>query len=212
MNDDMKSLIKILGVAAGAYLLYQWLNSSGLWAQWFGGGNSFSNAQQLLAYCQANPSGSATFVNPQTGQSQTATCAAWMQANGAAPTSTAGATTTTTNPPPQTSAATASVQPAAASTMVPRLEAAAVANPVLGGNSANVSQWNFLLGQIWPSAPQISVTTPAGNNSIDAATYVGYYLGQGFPDPSLTATQTTGGGGAGMQGVAYQDDPYSWRN
>ena len=38
MNDDTsKTMIKFLVVAGGAYALYWYLQSSGLWAQWFGG-------------------------------------------------------------------------------------------------------------------------------------------------------------------------------
>ena len=38
MNDDSsKTIIKMLVVAGGAYALYWYLQSSGLWAQWFGG-------------------------------------------------------------------------------------------------------------------------------------------------------------------------------
>jgi len=33
---DSKNIIKILAVAAGAYLLYDWLQKNGYWAQWFG--------------------------------------------------------------------------------------------------------------------------------------------------------------------------------
>lgn len=209
MNDNTSSIVKIVGLGVGAYLLYQYLQSSGVWAQWFGG-NSFSNPQQLLAYCEANPNGSATYTGGATPA--TATCAEWIAANGgsAAPSAgTAGATTSTTASSTTSSTPSASVQPAAGSTFISRLQAAAAANPALGSDSANVSQWNFLVDQIWPSAPQISVSTPAGNNNINAATYVGYYLGQGFPDPSSAA------GNAGVSGFghgAYSDDPYSWKN
>jgi hypothetical protein len=196
VDDSTKTIIKVLGVAAGAWLLYQWLNSSGLWGQWFGG-NSFSTSAELLSYCQANPSGSATY------NGQTATCAQWMAAAGQSSTAAPATTTTTATAP---AATTASIAPAAGSTFVPRLQAAAIANPSLGSDSANVSQWNFLLAQMWPSAPQIGVTTPAGNNAISASAYVGFYLAQGYPDPTMP-----GGTSSGVSGIAaYQEDPYAW--
>jgi hypothetical protein len=199
-EDNTMTIIKFAAIGVGAYLLYEWLQSSGLWAQWFGGGNSFSTPATLLTYCQANPTGSATYTG--SGTPTTATCAAWMAANGSSST-----TSTTSSAPPATStpAPEATIAPAAGSTLVPRLQAAAFASSALGADSATVSQWNYLLQQIWPSAPIIQNSTPAGTGSIPAATYVGYYLAQGFADPSLA--------GAGVSGFNYYDEePYKWAN
>ena len=85
MDDQTKQLIKYGAMAAAAYFVYQWLQSSGLWAQWFGGStastNTFNTSTALLAYCQANPTGTAVYVDPTTGASSTATCAQWLASN-----------------------------------------------------------------------------------------------------------------------------------
>jgi hypothetical protein len=198
VDDDSLTIVKYAAIGVGLYMLYEWLQSSGMWAQLFGG-SSFSTPATLLTYCQANPTGSATYTGGATPT--TATCAAWVAANASTSTTAAPSTTstpTTTTAPP----AEASIVPAAGSTLVSRLQAAAFASAALGADSANVSQWNYLLQQIWPSAPIILNSTPAGTASIPAATYVGYYLAQGFADPSLAA--------AGVSG--YDENPYRWAN
>jgi hypothetical protein len=201
MNDSTKTIIKILGVAAGAYLLYEFLQKSGMWAQWFGSAavNSFTDPAKLLAYCAANPTGSATYVD-SSGKPSTAPCAQWLAANAQAPAPTTTTTTTTTTPP----AHPASVAPAAGSTLIARLQALAFANPALGQDKATVDQWNWILTHEWPNTVGIDSETPAGHNAIGAAEYVGYYLALGLNDPTLA----TAGGGAGMSG--YADDPYAW--
>jgi hypothetical protein len=86
MDENTKQLIKYGAMAAAAYFVYQWLQNSGLWAQWFGGAsatstNSFNTSTALLSYCQANPTGTAVYVDPSTGASSTATCAQWLASN-----------------------------------------------------------------------------------------------------------------------------------
>jgi hypothetical protein len=84
MDENTKQLIKYGAMAAAAYFVYQWLQNSGLWAQWFGGSsstNTFNTSTGLLAYCQANPTGTAIYVDPATGASSTATCAQWLASN-----------------------------------------------------------------------------------------------------------------------------------
>jgi hypothetical protein len=89
MNDSTKQLINYGAMAAAVYFLYQWLQSSGLWAKWFGGSttasNQFNNSAALLSYCQANPNGTAIYVDPTSGASSTATCAQWLASNSQSP-------------------------------------------------------------------------------------------------------------------------------
>jgi hypothetical protein len=106
MDDSTKTLIKIGGGIAALYLIYEWLQSSGLWAQWFGGG--FTTPQALLTYCQQNPTGTATYA-PAGGAPQTFTCAQWIAAQQAA-----GA-----NPPPTTNLLTSALPPAGATPVTP---------------------------------------------------------------------------------------------
>lgn len=86
MDENTKQLIKYGAMAAAAYFVYQWLQTSGLWAQWFGGAsaastNTFNTSTALLAYCQANSTGTAIYVDPSTGASSSATCAQWLASN-----------------------------------------------------------------------------------------------------------------------------------
>lgn len=185
---DTKSILKLAAIGAGLYLLYEWLQSSGLWAEYFGG-TSFATPATLMTYCQANPSGSATYTGGSTPA--TATCAQWVAAN-----SSPAPTPTTTGTP------IATVAPTAGSTLIPRLQAAAIAASGLGTDSATVSQWNYLLQQDYPNAPVITVTTAAGQNAIPAAQYVGYYLALNFPDPTLATPGVSG----------YEENPYRWAN
>jgi hypothetical protein len=80
-NPDTGTIILVLGIGAAAYLVYQYLQSSGLWAQWFGGaaGNVFSDPQKLLAYCAANPTGTATYQAAGSAPT-TAPCSQWIAA------------------------------------------------------------------------------------------------------------------------------------
>lgn len=85
---DSKQLIKYAMIAVGAYILYNWLQSSGMWASWFGGtvaaSNSFTDPTLLMNYCQANPAGTAIFTNAS-GVASSATCAQWIAANSSVP-------------------------------------------------------------------------------------------------------------------------------
>lgn len=69
----MKSgdLFKFALLAGGAYLLYEYLQSSGLWAQWFGGagggGSLFGNAGALLPAGTVLPSGTSQPAGGNTG-------------------------------------------------------------------------------------------------------------------------------------------------
>lgn len=206
MDDSMKTVLKFAAVGVGAYLLYNWLQSSGLWAQFFGG-NSFTNPQQLLTYCQANPTGTAIYVGAN-GVPTSAPCSQWVAANtasGAVPASqpAAAPASAATSAPPATSSAPATTAPASNSTLVAQLTAKAAGNVLMPGAQGTVSDWNYLLTQLFPNAPQIVNSTPAGNGNIGAAQYVAYYLAL-FPDPSTTATSSAG--------VSGYEEPYRWAN
>lgn len=87
MNDTMEDILKIGAVAVGAYLIWNWLQSSGLLGA--ATSSTFTTGDSLMTYCQANPTGSATYTDPS-GVTSTATCAAWIasQAPASVPAST----------------------------------------------------------------------------------------------------------------------------
>ena len=73
MNKD--ALIKILVIGGGIWVLYTYLKSSGLLPAALGG-STFSDPAALLAYCKANPTGSATYQVTSASTPVTSTCAA----------------------------------------------------------------------------------------------------------------------------------------
>ena len=210
MDDTTKTIIKFAAVGVGAYILYNWLQTSGLWAQWFGG-NSFTTPQALLTYCQANPNGTAIYVG-QNGVPTSAPCSQWVAANtasgavqpaaaAAAPPAAAAPAASTTTTAAAAPAPAPTGTPAAGSTLTQQLTAAAAKNVLMASGQGTVSDWNYLLTQLFPNAPQITNATPAGDANIGVSQYVTYYLGL-FPDPTL-------GGGAGVSGY---EEPYQWMN
>lgn len=137
MDDGTKTIVKLAAVGGALALAYWYLNKSGMWQQWFGGGSTFTDNAQLLAYCAANPTGSATFVDGQ-GGTYTRTCAQWRAANPGGP----GAI-----PVPEGNNFAATPKP-----LVERLRDWALANEILGTDSANMHQWNYGLRELDPNA------------------------------------------------------------
>lgn len=204
----MNTGIKILIAVAVGFLGYEYAKKSGLWAQWFGG-NSFTTSTQLLAYCQANPSGSATYVD-STGKASSATCAQWMQANpqaAARASASSGASTPSggTTPVSSTTAAPSSLTSTGMTQaqVLAALIAAAQANPILGSDLANVDQWNFFLRTIEPAA------------AISDLSMVGVVRGQ---NDTMSAEQymqlraQAGLSGLFPQVLSELEYPYKWVN
>lgn len=199
MNEG--SLLKLALLGAAGYLAYTYLQNSGLWAQWFGGSaaNNFSSASALLQYCQANPSGTASF------NGQSAPCASWLQA--AAGTGTTAAPTSSTTPSP----ASPTTQPAAQTPAVPaaihvtpltvnQLMAATsqVGYPANPGMTFNMDQWNYFVTVYIDPAAVVDVN------------YSGY-----TPGAEITASQyiqyRQAAGVSGLpRGTGYTN-PYRWR-
>jgi hypothetical protein len=207
VDDNTKQLIKYGAMAAAAWFVYDWLQSSGLWAQWFGttaaaASNSFNNSASLIAYCQANPSGTAVYIDPATGQSSIATCAQWIASNPAV----AASTPTSTASAPQSQA----------------IAAMQAAN---GSDSATLDVWSYY----WQNNPTFS-GAPSGygvNGSI-SATQFNQILGLNGGNREATVSaeqfvawvnQTSSGGISGYMIVAGDDpmadfypDPNAWVN
>lgn len=171
MDDNAKNVIRLAAVAVGAYIAYQWLESSGMWAQWFGASsNVFTDPNALLAYCQKNSAGQATYS--VSGKQTTATCAQWLAANQAASSSSGTAAPSSGSPSPTP----APPAPAIDQTLVAQLRAAAMANPILGTDKATVDQWNYLLNELNPVAIVTDLSSigivRGENDSMDAEAYV----------------------------------------
>lgn len=205
MDDSTKQLIKYGAMAAAAWFVYDWLQTSGLWAQWFGGtvtaaANSFNNSTSLLTYCQENPSGTAVFVDPTTGQSSTASCAQWLSSN------------------PQTTPITSTP----ASTATPQAQAIAAMQGANGSDSATLDQWSYF----WQNNPTFA-GAPSGygvNGSI-SPTLFNQILGLngGNRDSEVSASQfvswlNTASGMSGCMTLtagddgAFYPDPNAWVN
>jgi len=187
---DSGGIIKVALIAVGGYLLYEWLNSSGLLAQ-FGIGNSFTTSASLLQYCQANPTGSATY------NGYTLPCSQWLTAATPAP---APVTANPISTTPVTSAPSPAPMSSAVSSFsaAQLLAAAGTSNP---NQTYTVDQWNFLLQKMSPSE-QVSDLSNVGivrgvNDTMTAAQYIANRSKAGLS-------------GLGFLG-AFNDNPYSWR-
>jgi hypothetical protein len=164
MDDTTKNLLKWAAIGVGVYLL---LKETGLWAQIFGANTTFADSASLLAYCKANPNGTATFAGT------TLPCSQWLAAA-----STPAATTTTSSPAPQPSIPAATV---ATTTPTPAPIDTALANQLTnalqsgyGRNLGTVSEWNWLLtNQVKPGASIITQGTQyAVDQQISATDYL----------------------------------------
>jgi hypothetical protein len=223
MNDETKQLIKYAAMIAAGYFVYEWLQSSGLWAQWFGGtapaaaaSNSFSNPSALLTYCQANPNGTAIYVDPTTGVTSTASCAQWIASNSSSPTSVVTAATPNTAP--------------ASSLPLNYQQAIAAIKTAAGSDSQTIDEWGYFWqnGTIFSGGPagfgvsgSISAAQAAqmqgfnGNNSnapISAEQFVSW-LNQTTGGPFVQTLGGTTQAITGMQGFAdFGDFNPDWIN
>jgi hypothetical protein len=187
---DDNQVIKFALIGVGAFLLYEWLQSSGMWAQIFGGANSFTTPATLLAYCQANPAGSASYGG------QTAACSAWMQA--------AGGSASAAVPAPSPAATGSTVTPAATVTPLTVAQLLAAAGLTSTPNATQtVDEWNYYVSnKISPTATVTDLSAQGiqrgVNDSVTAAQYI-------------ALRQQAGLSGLKM-GLAEVRSPYAWVN
>jgi len=187
-DDTTKMLIKVALLGLAGYFVYNWLQNSGLWGEYFG----FSSVTQLQTYCAQNPSGTATY------NGQSATCAQWTAALAAAsPSTTASTSTTPTTPPVQTTQTSAPAEAnltTAEQSLVTSLNNAAVQS----GNQTllTVSQWNWLMNNVTNPGSSAAQLPQFGNATIDAGTYV--------------AARSSGGFGLSGFRPALVQRPYRW--
>jgi hypothetical protein len=162
-----KTFVTIAVIGGALYLVYVYLQKSGMWAKWFtpaGGGNEFTDEAALLAYCNSqdiavNDGGLAVFIDAQ-GTRHSASCADWIRSQSTG----------------KGMAALEALHPGVDKAMLEKLRAAAMASPILGCDRANVDQWNLLLQELDPAA-QTSDLSAAGvergrNDLMNALTYL----------------------------------------
>lgn len=191
MDDSVKTMIKLSALGVACYLVYQWLQKSGYWAQMFGGGNSFTTPQTLLTYCQANPTGSATY-SPAGGASTTAPCAQWIAANQPGATSSGGGTTTDGGGGGTTTTTGAVALPSSAV-----LTAWMQANTSPSRSVGSVSEWNYATNKLITGFVQPTVDIGFGDSQITADQYI------------QAVTQWRASQGIGWLG-AVAPRPYGW--
>ena len=195
MGDDTKQLIKYAAIAAAAYFVYEWLQTSGLWAQWFGttaATNTFTDPTLLMNYCQANPTGSATYtVN---GVSNTATCSQWIASNSATPVQTA--------PIVATNLATNYQQ------AIAQMQTAA------GNDSQNLDNWSYFWQNGVPFAGAPTGYAVPGSISADQMNQM-IALNGGNRDANISAEQFVAwvnqtGGATGLSALMSANEAYDW--
>ena len=198
--DGDNSILKFALIGGAAYLGYVYLKNSGLWAQWFGG-NSFTDAPSLLAYCQANPTGTASYGG------QSAACSAWLQAAGQTP---AGTTSTTATPAATLSPVqTPAVTPAQHVTPLTVTQLLNAANQNGYAASANTTftndQWNWFVKfspyAIDPNAVVDEDLTPYGYKTGAELTAQQY----------ISLRQQAGVSGIRSRAIGFAN-PYGWVN
>jgi hypothetical protein len=202
MDEQTKQWIKYGAVLAAAYFVYQWLQNSGLWAQWFGGtaSNQFNSSSALLTYCQANPNGTAIYVDPTTGASSTATCAQWLASNSESP--------------------MAQLSPASG-LAANYLQAISLMQQAAGNDAQTIQSWANLWqnGTMFDGAPTgfgVSGSVPtalvsqlvgmnggSANSLVSAEQFVAWMAQNTGITLSSTPAIVTGGSGAGMQGYDF---------
>jgi hypothetical protein len=207
MDESTKQLIKWGAIAAAGYFVYQWLQNSGLWAQWFGGtaSNQFNSSSALLTYCQANPNGTAIYVDPTTGASSTATCAQWLASNSQSP--------------------MAQLSPASG-LAANYLQAISLMQQAAGNDAQTIQSWANLWqnGTMFDGGPTgfgVAGSVPAAlvsqlvgmnggsaNSLVSAEQFVAWIsqmVASSSSGPVPLAAMVTGGGGPGMQGYDFTE-------
>lgn len=136
-----KHFITVVAIGGGLVLVYLYLKKSGILATWLAAPNEFTDQAKLLEYCTRqnlaiDNGGQAIFIEPN-GQRHSASCSDWLRAqDGSGGGQTAGL------------AAVRKVD----GTLLEKLRNAALTNPVMGLDRANVAQWNLLIKEIDPQA------------------------------------------------------------
>lgn len=186
MDDQTKKYLMYGGAAiAAGFLIYQVLERTGVWGQWFGSGHTqvFTDRDQLIAWCQQNPNGVAAFSDG--GNSETYSAADWLRFSTQAPIPGLRG--------PFNPSGTFNFQMTARGVAVPvptvpisaipitvgdkvtaDLREAALANPVMRGDQGTASQWNMLLAHVDPQAVRgdLSAAGVGLNDSMDAAAFM----------------------------------------
>jgi hypothetical protein len=203
-NPGANGIIIALGVAAAGYLVYQWLQSSGLWAQWFGGtaasGNTFSTPATLMSYCQANPGGTATY-QVAGGSPTTATCSAWLAAQTPAATTPAASTSTppqSTAPPTSTPASSTGLVIPSNLTVTPNINNSLSGNVMINGVSTNLSIITANAGQ----SAGVIYNTAGQDITAQFSTAEQQQL--------VSAFIAANGGMAGLGWMPSGETPYGW--
>jgi hypothetical protein len=186
------SLLKFLIVGVAGYIAYDWLQTSGLWAQWFGGVQTFTTPATLLAYCQANPSASASY-NGQTG-----TCVQWQQAAGAQP-ATAAAVISPAASTPAAATSPAASEPSAAD--VALANSLVTAAKTSASTTMNVWQWNYILQHLNPSEANLNTSNNA--QLVTAAQYVALRTASGLSGLGVVMPTFP-------RAMAHSQIPYRW--
>lgn len=224
-NPGGSSIVTLLVVGVGGYFLYEYLVSSGLWAQWFGGASaSTGTAQQIAAglnngqFVQAGTDAHGNIIVHQVSNGAyfavNPTSGAVTQASGPGQLAVGSPGTVVTTPP------VTQQPPAQTSTLRAQLQSAAnqyLANmPSAGG--LNIDQWVFYYQQIkgvtltgdQVAALMAAAGLSAGNRAsyIDLSTFMNALSGVGLsgivPTPNqgpirapIPTTQSFGGGYGG---------------
>jgi hypothetical protein len=176
-------------IAVAAYFVYDWLVSNGyLGSTVAAASNAFTDPASLMNYCQANPTGSASY------NGSLATCASWIAANSPASPAPAPVAPTSSNPYQQA---------------IQAMQAAA------GNDSQNLDGWSYywqnaptfasapsgfgVSGSISPAQMGNIVSLAGGNrNSNVSAEQFVQWVQQSGP----VAAPVYGGVTPGMQGIS----------
>lgn len=198
---DKNGLIKIALVAGGVYLIYRYLENSGLWAQWFGGGNTFDTTdpqfiQKVTQYCHANAGGTVNLT--QGGKAYgSGTCQQILAAlQGAPPPAGTAAPnppptgTATAPPPPATTTTTTTTAPPPAANSQVATQLQALMQQQVQRTTGTVSEWNWVWRNMYkndPNAPIITTSSYAVDQQIGVNDYLNLRSAQGLSGLASTA-------------------------
>ena len=160
-----KHFMIVVGVGGALVLVYLYLKKSGMLQAWLGGQNEFTDQAKLLEFCTRqnlaiDNGGQAIFIDAR-GQRHSASCSDWLRAqDGSGGGQTAGLAAVR-----QTDG-----------TLLEKLRNAALTNPVMGLDRANVAQWNLLLKEIDPQARTSDMSEAGidGARMMNAAEYLAH--------------------------------------
>jgi len=192
-SENSSGIIKIVLIGGGIFLIYKYLQNSGLWAQWFGGGGNTIDTtdpqaqQKAIAYCQSNPGGSINVTS--SGKTVGAVpCSAFI----ASMAPTVGPATTTTPPPVSTPVVSPAPTPPATTGTIPpsttintqlASQLTAGMQQQVGRAVGTVSEWNWVYQHNVmnnPNAPIITQSNYAVDQQISVTDYLALRSAQGL--------------------------------